>query len=123
PQHPAHVRGAAAALGRRDRDLLRAFVPLLSAAAALARECARALNCRERAPCNRGALSCRLGLVAGIVIGGSPCFGSSEQSPRSPFSASRPRRRRATRESRSTSWCPTHPVASPISRRASSEPS
>ena len=38
PQHPAHVRGAAAALGRRDRHLLRAVARLASAAAALARE-------------------------------------------------------------------------------------
>src|SRR5260370_5199930 len=41
-QHPAHVRGAAAPLGRRHRDLLRALARLPSAAATLARERHRA---------------------------------------------------------------------------------
>src|SRR5258708_5024491 len=41
-QHPAHVRGAAAPLGRRHRHLLRALARLPFAAAALARERHRA---------------------------------------------------------------------------------
>src|SRR5262249_29839306 len=64
-QHSTHVRGAAALVHRRNRDLLRALAALLPHAAALARERhrARGVNgppCGAVAPCHGGALSCRL---------------------------------------------------------------
>ena len=57
PQHPAHVRGAAAALGRRHRDLLPARAGQSPRAAALARERAGMQNC---SPDERSAIRDRL---------------------------------------------------------------
>ena len=57
-QHPAHVRGAAAAVARRRRDLLRAVGAVASRAAPLARERAQARTLAESCPKVRFIRSC-----------------------------------------------------------------